>query len=66
MNARDALFEDRRIPGQVHVHQGRSMLQIEARAASVCGQEHAAGGSSRNRSTSAGRFSDSTPPWKLT
>jgi len=44
MNARDALFEDRRIPGQVHVHQGRSMLQIEACAASVGGQEHAAGG----------------------
>ena len=44
MNARDALFEDRRVPRQVHVHQGRRVLQIEACAARIGGQEHAARG----------------------
>ena len=42
MDACDALFEDCRIPRQVHVHQRRSVLQIEARAAGIGGQEHAA------------------------
>ena len=44
MDACDALFEDCRIPRQVHVHQRRSVLQIEARAAGIGGQEHAASG----------------------
>src|SRR6185437_3291829 len=44
MDASDALFEDRRVPRQVHVYQRRRMLKIEARAAGIRGQEHAAGG----------------------
>ena len=42
VDACDALFEDCRIPRQIHVHQSRSMLQIETRAAGISGQEHPA------------------------
>jgi hypothetical protein len=58
MDAGDALFEDCRVSWQVHVHQGRGMLQIEAVLSASVDRNTRQAGSSRNRPTSGSRFSD--------
>lgn len=66
MNACDALFEDRRFHGKSMFTRVEACCRLSPVLPASVDRNTRQAGSSRNSSTNAGRFSDGTPPWKLT